>query len=66
MLSEIEPKQEQFPRSTGMRDSGPLSLTRIVVVWKLPYRPEFFVRLYFHFCSSGVHYCEDHPHLMYC
>ena len=29
---------------------------------QIPYTPEFFFRPYFQYCSSSVHYCEDHFH----
>ena len=29
----------------------------------IPYRPEFFLRPYFHYCSSSVPYCEDCFHI---
>ena len=30
---------------------------------QIPYRPEFFFRPYFHFCSSSIHYWEDRSHI---
>ena len=27
------------------------------------YRPEFFFRPYFRYCSNSVHYCEDRFHI---
>ena len=30
---------------------------------QIPYRPEFFLRPYFHYCSSSVPYCEDCFHI---
>ena len=33
------------------------------VMVQIQYRPKFFFRPYFHYCSSGVHYCKDCFHI---